>query len=161
MVLSLAEAHGFYICTSGIRQAHLQTREPLGRDIRITKPVPEFSIHLEQCLKLLKSLYELWDSRDLWHSTLDEHHRNPLDMCAMRAYPDMYFMEVDGKISRLRGTYVVDILRAGKPFFVDLCKKTAAELEIVDEEETTASCVPIFPLPENSIVQLITGNIRQ
>ncbi len=71
LLLALAAMHGFDIWTSDVRQAYLQSAEPLARDIFIEKPVPEFELAPEQCLQLLKPLYGLCESGDLWHKTLD------------------------------------------------------------------------------------------
>ncbi len=74
----------------GVRQAYLQSAEPLSREIFITEPVPEFELRPDQCLKLLKPLYGLCDSGELWHKTLDEHHRRELGMSPFRSDPALY-----------------------------------------------------------------------
>ena len=71
---ALAANHSLDIWSCDVRQAYLQSAKPLSREIFITKPVPEFELQPEQCLKLLKPLYGLCDSGDLWHKTVDEHH---------------------------------------------------------------------------------------
>lgn len=78
LLLALAAINGFDIWTSDFRQAYLQPAEPLSRDFCISNPVPEFEVEPSQCLKLLKPLYELCELGDLWHETLDRHHREDL-----------------------------------------------------------------------------------
>lgn len=90
LLLSLAAIFDFDIWTSDVRQAYLQSAEPLARDIFIAHPVPEFELEPSQCLKLLKHLYGLCESGDLWHETLDKHHREDLGMNPMRSDPALY-----------------------------------------------------------------------
>ena len=80
LLLGLAALHGFDVWTSDVRQAYIQSAEPLMRDIFIRNPVPEFALDPHQCLQLLKPLYGLCESGDLWHKALDDHHRKDLKM---------------------------------------------------------------------------------
>ena len=89
-LLALPAIHGFDIWSADVRQAYLQSVEPLSRELFITKPVPEFELQPKQYLKLLKPLYGLCDSRDLWHKTLDEHHRHNLGKTPFRSDPAPY-----------------------------------------------------------------------
>ena len=75
LLLALASIHGFDAWTADVRQAYLQSSEPLLRDVFIKDPVPEFELDPSHCLKLLRPLYRLCESGDLWHATLDNHHR--------------------------------------------------------------------------------------
>ena len=54
LLLALAAIYGIDIWSSDFRQAHLQYAKPLSGELFITKPVPEFELQPEQCLKLLK-----------------------------------------------------------------------------------------------------------
>lgn len=76
VLFALATIHGFDIWSADVRQAYIQSAEPLSRELFITNPVLEFELQLEQCFKQLKSPYGLCDSGDHWHKTLDEHHRH-------------------------------------------------------------------------------------
>ena len=65
LLLALAIVHGFDIWTSDVRQAYLQSADPLSRPVFISKPVPKFELEPSQCLQLLKPLYGLCESGDL------------------------------------------------------------------------------------------------
>ena len=53
LMLSFASMFGFEVWTSEVRQAYLQSAEPLSRAIYIHKPSPEFSLDPEECLQQL------------------------------------------------------------------------------------------------------------
>ena len=80
LLLAMASMFGFHVWTADVRQAYLQSAEPLMREIFIKDPVPKFELDGPQCLQLLRPLYGLCESGDLWHTTLDAHHRNELGM---------------------------------------------------------------------------------
>eukprot|EP00171_Calliarthron_tuberculosum_P023252 IDg23252t1 len=63
-----------------ILQVYLQSKERVSLDLFITKPSPKFELSAEEYLKLLKPLYRLCDSGDLWHKKLDEHHQKDIGM---------------------------------------------------------------------------------
>jgi len=52
LLLALAAIHGFKVWTSDVRQAYLQSAEPLAREVFIRHTVPEFELKPEQCLQL-------------------------------------------------------------------------------------------------------------
>ena len=83
------------------------------RDIFVRDPVPEFELDPSQCLQLLKPLYGLCESGDLWHRTLDEHHKRILGMTPKKFDPALYTWIKEGFVRGLSGTYVDDLLRAG------------------------------------------------
>lgn len=56
LLLALAAMRDFEIWTSDVRQAYLQSADPLDRDIFITNVLPEFELEPHKCLKLLKPL---------------------------------------------------------------------------------------------------------
>eukprot|EP00171_Calliarthron_tuberculosum_P023641 IDg23641t1 len=134
LLLALASMHGFDIWTSDVRQAYLQSAEPLSRDIFIKTPPMEFELESHQCLQLLKPLYGLCESGDLWHKTLDEHHRNDLGMTPFRSDPALYYTKSNGLLIGLSGGYVDDLLRAGSPEFDSISAKTHAKFEMGDNE---------------------------
>ena len=70
LLLDLAAAYRFNVWTSEVRQAYLQSAEPLCREIFSLSPVPEFELSPDQCLKLLEPLYDLCDSGDIWYKQL-------------------------------------------------------------------------------------------
>lgn len=133
-LLAIAEMKSFDIWTSDVRQAYLQSSEPLQRDLFITRPVPEFELKGSECLKLLKPLYGLCDSGDLWHKTLDEHHRKDLEMKPLRSDPALYKLMRDGLLSGLSGGYVDDLIRTGTPIFREHSSATNTRFDMGDDE---------------------------
>lgn len=74
-ILLLAETHVFEVWTSDVWQAFLQADEPLEREVLLLEPPVEFDLQPVQCPQLLKLLYGLCESGDMWHEKLDDHHR--------------------------------------------------------------------------------------
>lgn len=85
--------------------------EPLFRDLYIANPVAEFELEPHQCLQLLKPLYGLCESGDLWFATMDKHHRLDLGMKALCSDPALYYLIRDGSLIGVAGSYVDDLLR--------------------------------------------------
>lgn len=107
----MATTLSFDIWTAYVRQAYLQASEPLMRDVFLKPPAPELSLSAQQALKLIKPLYGLCDSGDIWHRTRDLHRRNDLHMQTFRSDPSLYAHYSRGKLSDLSGTYIDNILR--------------------------------------------------
>lgn len=111
--LSIAANHGFDVCTSDFKQAYLQSEDPLGRSVYIRDPLAEFNLSQNEWLQLLKPLYGLCDSGDLWNGTLDNHHRCDLSMTPMDSYPSLHCPRDDsGSLVRLSGTYCDEMIQA-------------------------------------------------
>lgn len=135
LLLALAGIFGFDIWTADIRQAYLQASEPLERDVFIGKPVAEFDLSPDQCLNLLRPLYGLCDAGDLWHTTLDKHHRHDLKMKPFRLDPALYYILSNGFLKGLSGSYVDDLIRCGNKEFRELSKKTNERFEMAEESK--------------------------
>ena len=87
LLLALTELHGFHTWTSDVTQAYIQSAVPLMHEVFIKNPVPEFELDPNQSLQLLRPLYGLCESGDLWYNTLGNNHRNDLGMNPMRSDP--------------------------------------------------------------------------
>ena len=135
LLLALAVMYDFDVWTADVAQAYLQSTDPLLREIFVTKRIPEFKINADQCLKLVKPLYGLCDAGDLWSSTMDKHHRLALEMVPLRSEPACYIKHEDGKLVGISGSYVDDLLRAGKKSFRDECRKTYEAFDMGEEED--------------------------
>ena len=133
LLLALAELHGFSTWTSDVTQAYLQSAVPLMRDVFIKDPVPEFELNPNQSLQLLRPLYGLCESGDLWFKTLDDHHKNDLEMKPMRSDPAFYMSMKNNLLEGMSGTYVDDILPSGNANFRDLAKKTSTRFEMAED----------------------------
>ena len=68
---------------------------------------PEFELQPEECLILLKSLYGLCDSADLWQATLDEHLRLDLKPQQGKLDPALYVLHPGKHMKGLECTYAV------------------------------------------------------
>lgn len=135
LILALAAINSLYIWTSDVRQAYLQSDEKLSRPIFIKNVVPEFEISSDEALHLVKPLYGLSESGDLWFETLDKHHKKELGMKPLRSDPALYTKLQNGRINGLSGTYVDDILRAGTFEFRNFCLKTNQRFEMAPNNE--------------------------
>ena len=97
--------------------------------------MPEFDLNPDQCLQLLKPLYGLCESGDIWHETLDKHHRDDMGMKPLRSDPALYYLLSNGILKGLSGGgYVDDLIRAGDNDFRDLSKKTNIRFDMGEDE---------------------------
>ena len=135
LLLAMASMFGFDIWTADVRQAYLQAAETLSREIFLKRPALEFGLRLDQCFQLLKPLYGLCESGDLWHETLDKHHRADLGMKPFRIDPALYYLISNGILRGLSGSYVDDIIRTGDDKFRKISRKTGEKFEMAEEEE--------------------------
>ena len=117
LLLGLAAIHGFGVWTAVVRQAYLQSAEPLLQNMFMKDPLPEFEQDATHCLQLIKPLYGLCESGDLWHTTLDSHHREELGMKPLRSDSALYTYTMNGLLKGLSGSYVDDLTRAGDQDF--------------------------------------------
>lgn len=75
LLFAIATINDFDIWTSDDRQAFLQSAEPHALEIVINNPVPKFQLDPSQCVQLLLLAYGLCKSGDIWHETVEKHHR--------------------------------------------------------------------------------------
>ncbi len=96
LLLSLASILGFRVWTADVTQAYLKSGKPLQREIFIRNPAEDFELKPEECLKLIRTLYGLCESGDLWFETLDNNLREDLGMVSMKTDPALYLQVKDG-----------------------------------------------------------------
>lgn len=120
---------GFQTWTADINRPYLQSSEPLCKSIFINEPKPEFELRHKQCSKLLRSLYSLSDSDELWHVTMDRYHRKVVGMTPFRVDP--------AYLSRLSGSYDDDLIRYGSSLCCDLHLKTKENFETKEESSVS------------------------
>ena len=118
LLLELASILRFKVWSTDVKLAYLQSSVPLERKIYITKPAPEFRSSSDEALLLLRPLYGLSDSGDIWCITLDNHMQHDLAMTKIITGPVLYmkFSESSELIGMIR-SYVDDLLRAGNERF--------------------------------------------
>ena len=148
ILLALAAVFHFDMWTSDVRQAYLQSAEPMARDIFIRSPVQEFESNPSQCLKLLKLLYGLCESGDLWHETLAKHQHEELGRKPLRSDPAQYTLIEDGLLKGLSRGYVDDLIRAGDKHFKQISQKTNDRFEM-SEDQTLLCSFTGFSLSKN------------
>lgn len=86
-IIYLSTIFGFTVWTGDVRQPYLQSALPLGGDLYTGKVLPKFELEPHQLLKILRPLYEMCDSGDLWNATIDNHHRNILETVQRKLDP--------------------------------------------------------------------------
>lgn len=134
LLLSLSEMYDFELWVADVRQAYLQTEEPLGRDVFIRNVPPEFNLKPDEAIQLVKPLYGLSESGDLWHATLDRHHRKELRMHPLASDQALFTEHTDGTLSGLSALYVDDLLRAGTNAFRERCRATAKKFDTTEKD---------------------------
>ena len=111
--------------------------------------------HTEHCLKLLKALYALCDSEDLWHKALDEYYRHDLGVTPFRSDLALYKIISYGLCMGLTGGFVDALLRAGSPGFRQMAKKTNERFQMGEDEHIpcTFSCFSLTHGKDGSLEQ--------
>lgn len=90
LMLRIATMFDFEIWTADVRQAYLQSEDPLSQNIFIEDVAPEFERPTDQDVRLLKPLYGSSESGDLWFNTLDKNYKDELAMKTLRTDPALY-----------------------------------------------------------------------
>ena len=85
ILVALAAMFDFKIWSTDVKLAYLQAYEPLQRKVYIGEPAVEFDLDEDMALQLLKLLYGLSDSGDLWYKTLDTHKERDLKMIPQKS----------------------------------------------------------------------------
>lgn len=85
MLLALSMLSEFDLWTSNVRQAYLQSPEPLGRDMFICNLVRELKLGPCQGLQVLKLLYDLYKSVELRQTALENHHLLDVGLTTIRS----------------------------------------------------------------------------
>lgn len=75
-------------------------------------------------LKLLKTLYDLRDSENIWYKIQDEHHRKGMKMTQFRYDSSIYKLMENGKLIGISGGYIDDMIRTRSAYFHELSRKT-------------------------------------
>ena len=138
LLLALASIFGFQVWTSDVTQAYLQSAIPLSRDLFLDSKVPELELSPDQCMQILRPLYGLTESGDLWFQTLQQHHTLDLKMSHLKSDPSFHFIKSGNTLSGISGTYVDDLLRAGTENFKQLSSKTNQRFDM--KQPSTPPC---------------------
>ena len=94
ILLTIEGAHQFEVWISGVGQASLQSSDSLYRDLCLRDLLPQFELDSHEALQLLRPLYGLCESGDMWYKTLDDHHGLDLKMKPLGADASIYFLSL-------------------------------------------------------------------
>lgn len=139
MFLALSRLLDFDLCTSNVRQAYLQWSEALTWDIFIRQPVLEVELKPSRGLKLLKPLYGLYESGDLWHATLDRHHRLDLKMTPLRSTTALYISMENEVLRGLLRAHVDDLARTRNKEFKVISQNTKGKFCMAEDQSPPCS----------------------
>ena len=138
LVLTLANMLDFRIWLTDIIQAYLQSLHKFGRAIFITKIPAVFGLKPHQFHKVEKPTCGLSEAGDHWHSRLEGHHREDLQMQPLKSDAAVFIKRINEKLIGMSATYVDDLLRAGTPEFRALCRKTHVLFDAKEDAELPA-----------------------
>lgn len=133
IILALKAIHSFTSWAIEVWQAYLQSVRTISRPVFIKNPVPEFRFESNEAFQLLKPLYWLIDSEDLWFERLDRHRRSELQMEPLCCNTTLYVWRKSKKLAELFGAYVDDTIEAGRSVTCSTSKKTNDRFEM-DED---------------------------
>lgn len=154
LLLTVSRIFGFDVWTGDVKQAYLQSISALDRDVFIKNPTEEFELPDNMALKLLKPLYGLCDSGDLWYETIDNHHKKDLGMISTKLDPALYYLIENDVLIGMIGTYVDDILRCGDNNFKQKAQSTHETFEM-DKDEFLPTEFTGFEIKKNSYGEVV------
>ena len=133
LMLAIAATLEFKVWSQDISQAYLQGAEKLSRDVYI-RPGPELKIPSGHLLKLLKPIYGLADSGDIWNTTFSKHLQEDLGMQRAQTDMSMFFKRDRKELTGIEATYVDDSLAVGDESFNILTNETGKRFEAKEKE---------------------------
>lgn len=91
-------------------EAYFQSAKLLIRDVFIRNPAKKLELKLHKLHHLLKLLYELFESGEMWYETLYYNLRDDLEMSLLMS--DLAFYVKRGKnwLNGINGNYVYEII---------------------------------------------------
>lgn len=134
ILLTIENIFGFHIWTPDVQQAYLQPTIPLLRDIFIKNAASEFELRSERCLKLLRPLYGLSESGDLWYETIAKHCKDDLKLQTMRSDTALRYLKNGKTLHGFCGAYVDDLLSAGDDVFRKQMDLTKEKFEMAEDD---------------------------
>ena len=73
--MALSAIFNFRIRNTYVKLAYLQADVPLQQNVYMDEPAVELDLEETMALQLLKLLYGLSDSRDIWYKKPDAHNK--------------------------------------------------------------------------------------
>ncbi len=148
IILTLASSLDLRIRSRDVKQAFIQSEDPLHRELYVKPPKrPNLLAMINQppgLLPAVKLLYGLSESPGYWWQTFKRHHVTDLGMTQTILDPCLFFEKKESELIGLIGTLVDDKLGTGSEDFAN-------------EEETRASKFDVKPRDE-SLPMLFGGS---
>jgi Reverse transcriptase (RNA-dependent DNA polymerase) len=111
----------------------LQSAGTLARDVFIEKPALELELSPDQALQLLKPLYGLADSGDIWYRELAQHHRD-MDMKTLTTDNSLWMKFAENVQEGISGVYADDVVQTGTAEFDILTNQLSANYDAKTKE---------------------------
>ena len=115
LLLALASILGFRLWSVDVAQAYIQATANNMRSIFCEGPV-ELELSADEVLQIMRPLYGMTDSGDLWCDTMRHHHITDLNMTPLASDNAIYHL-IGKTLKGLSATYVDDIEGAGTVSF--------------------------------------------
>ena len=108
-----------------MKLAYLQAYEPLQHKAYISYSAVEFDLKEYMALELIKPLYGLSNSGDIWRKTFGTHNREDFKLITIKIDPIFYLCLLESeRLIGMIGSYVDYLLRAGNSKFKRPCEIT-------------------------------------
>ena len=139
LVLTLESIYSFDLFLRDVKQAFVQSSDPLNRELYISPKRHPSVLELmgyppNYMLKAHKPLYGLSESPGYWWVTFKRYHIEDLGMFQSVMDLCLFFRKNNGKLQGFSGVLVDDTIRAGDEDFVNLEISASSRFDVKPKE---------------------------
>lgn len=113
-------------------RAYIQSVETPSPEVFLRDRPPEFELKPEGGLKLLKQLYGLCSTGDMWQRTLHGHHCNDPKMTLLYTNRAINTHLENGRLKGPPGSYMDELIRAESNKFRSKCMVTHEKINMTE-----------------------------